>query len=725
MSEFDFKPPKRDADVRPPRKSQPEKDRRKKAPPPSLADLEQRGLVDGDAWVSAWVGHEKPQERGAIGDRDPAFERSQGGGKPLVEFQITVIGSHTPQSLSAIVVSQIFRISLKEANRLLEAVDLDLGWPSPPSPDFLAFANEPRKRTYRQRISTSSYHAGRAYLLGIRPQDLSNDERFKTFREPPDVLEDADITREMLSSGISNEMWAAIRNRYHRISGHLLALDFNLFRQQNRTVLEPSFSQIVSGLVKEQEALESLSPEIQRLLGTPENFLRHPERYTQLLRIGNLLDRLPLKRIEGLSLLPVRKYTDAALDAYENACRRELEAHLQERPTPLGFDGHWIPSTNTMHYRNGVEVTEEKREEHFRRIINGRSSNRDADSDENSLDAFYFDVLAPAGPTVNVGNASAQQSIFGGRDALEQFTDVAAELGREIAIVAWIEGTNRVTKNSPFYERLNVPDNPNTPEEEGDAILGPHPGGGLVVDILDPEFFNPFISFLEALCQRYGPNSTTSAFKEVILDDHFGIDKQHRDIMKEKYKKKAGEKNQPILDYLRDRITTRLGEVKSVLDTHNVILSVSAHLFDFDSSTTDKAMGTALQDVATWIRKGLISKEGQINVQLPPGVSETDPAEPEDVKKDYDKFIATVETHLNGYNLPNNPTGIIEYIANFPRISVSLYREGGMWSFSLGQIQEIIHHIGPDPKIEVQNSTTQYTRTIPVEVIGFDALDFE
>ncbi len=228
----------------------------------------------------------------------------------FIEYPVVLDhGNHSQEDLRERTFSQLFQISLEEAEALQNRLNSRLSDRSSESVNV-----EENLATIRSSIAREIYEEGRANLLGIDRETLLNEPQFESFRQLPNPEEDAK-TPERFPRGDFNAYYspmglhwrAAISSRYEEWTGEITFNDAMIPTYPNL------LRQIEAGLLREKALLEhNLSDNnINRLLGS--DALNHPQRYTQLLRISNLLlENLSEEELQNFSLL--ENYEETTLD---------------------------------------------------------------------------------------------------------------------------------------------------------------------------------------------------------------------------------------------------------------------------------------------------------------------------------------------------------------------------------------------------------------------------
>ena len=549
-----------------------------------------------------------------------------------------------------------------------------------------------------------------------------------------------------------------------------------------------------------------LRPEVQKKLV----HVTAVDAYKKIFTLVPLLDKLPRGAIGDFPPFPPEINNNAAeldryIQMYENQARMRLDAaerviedataaQQQEnkridnglQPENWPIESYWIPSTDTLNTMPSYEA----RFQFFVELLHPERIPR--------VDTVHVGVLAPAGATVDA-NLARVGYMQPGQDILEEVRGAADFVRKDyedvpsVEIVPWIEGSGITVKreepNSLFHlAGGNGPTEQPEGQQEGQQDDRPggrvdengvHIGGNSAIlsewlppnsktnfpgvyftDILDDSVFNPIKEFMVVMAKR--PD-----IKEIVVDDHFGL-KMGNPGVREQLVERHDLVNQVGTDvgkqneWIRDRLTERIGELSKALKDEGVDLSVSVHAFDFDTGGDrleyvpeeeplteaerqerskspnnwdvgewDLALKLNLQDVARWIEGGFIT--GELNIQMSPGPNGLPGGL---IGEDgqggkYNDFIRYLREHLN----PRRGDDLTpEYVQNFPEVSVSLYAEGTNWAYFGPKEKPELYGSGSDRLNEIveymnkpENSTIQakYGRVIRVRVVGFDYLDFE
>ncbi len=436
-----------------------------------------------------------------------------------------------------------------------------------------------------------------------------------------------------------------------------------------------------------------------------------------------------------------------------------------------GVTEYWIPSTGTL-----AAMEDFERIKFFTTLLDPKRQPK--------ISKVYMDVLATRGATVhndpevppgsgprnNDPNNNRIRNIlenYGVRDnyddVINEFYIAAGQAGREddlksgaLQLVPWIEGSG-----------ITIAEKPNTsankkPEDEGTELYEVARNNNAVylvdknrvahIDLLDDATYNFLKAFILDLAERLPVENKPGAgqiakerkkIQEIILDDHFGIHRDNLNAAIAKYRKNAAQElgindssiqDAQVFKWLVKRVTQRVQDLRDALAAFNVNLSISVNRFDFNDDALDKktdpAMSTNTQDVATWIEEGLI--KGTINVQiyrlnLDAFISEYNLVKNAIAKqmKDKAKILDDQESS------PSEKKKALDYILNFPQISISIAQTGANWCLDLERLQEQAKYVNDDKNsilYKLPDNLSQagkYQKEIKATVVGFDFHRFE
>ena len=512
-----------------------------------------------------------------------------------------------------------------------------------------------------------------------------------------------------------------------------------------------------------REAFNTLPPELQKKFVEVSVLDAYEKIISELFP---LLGELPRGALGGLPPFPkeangnealldeyIRRYKNRAI-ARQNFARSTVERVTTERRNQRSnnwpVESYWIPSTDTL---NELESYEE-RFEFFAKLLHPERVPR--------IDTVYVSALAPAGATVETRRQSLSSAnalakvdyLQPGEDILDEVRGAADFVRKNypdvppVRVIPWIEGSGITLKrkeaNSLYQiagaasEQGQAPFLPETlgwfgpPKEENNRVVFP---GVSFANVLDSRVFNALRDFMVAVAAR--PD-----IDEIIVDDHFGINLRRIDrnvlISLHPELRRLGSVREQN-EWIRDRLAERIQELSNALAGVGAVLSVSVNSFDFETNESldsvnpsqwrdfgpgEQALRANLQDVATWIERGSVT--GQINIQLTPGEN----GFASEVIGKYSTFVRDARQYIRGLSR--------EQVRDLPEITVSIYAEGTKWGYfgekeqqsefftaneSTGpqELEKIRKYLFDEPGNLI---ITRYGRTFRAHVVGFDYLDF-
>lgn len=346
-------------------------------------------------------------------------------------------------------------------------------------------------------------------------------------------------------------------------------------------------------------------------------------------------------------------------------------------------------------------------------------------------------------------------------DVINEFYIAAGQAGREedlksgaLQLIPWIEGSGITIAENPNSSQNKKPEDKGTELYEvarnNNAVYVVDKNRVAHIDLLDDATYNFLKAFILDLAERPPVENKPGAaqiakerkkIQEIILDDHFGIHRDNLNAAIAKYRKNAAQElgindssiqEAQVFKWLVKRVTQRVQDLRDALAQFNVNLSISVNRFDFNDDAldnkTDPAISTNTQDVATWIEQGLI--KGTINVQiyrlkLEAFISEYNLLKNAIAKqmKDKTKILDDQESS------PSEKKKALDYILNFPQISISIAQTGANWCLNLNSLQAQANYVNQaEPIYELPTELSQdgkYKKEIKATVVGFDFHRFE
>jgi hypothetical protein len=179
-----------------------------------------------------------------------------------------------------------------------------------------------------------------------------------------------------------------------------------------------------------------------------------------------------------------------------------------------------------------------------------------------------------------------------------------------IEVVGWFEGTGISRLGSTLYEtaaKANYPDLI-APAENYSAVLKTKTDEAHTLDLLHEDVHNKLKNIVLDFVEKHG-----DLVSSIIFDDRYGIFEEARSEIAARYDIPNDYKDGQT-GWIRDQLTKKLIDIKNAVTLGNALTDRNKTKFSISSHNFYWAEKNHHQDLATWLKNGII--DGEYNFQL-------------------------------------------------------------------------------------------------------------